>query len=75
VLHDARRAARTTRDGDIVLLDDQDRSLWDREQIAEGAALVVFTLRTPGGLLDATRDINNAKTFRFFACVEFSPSS
>ena len=27
---------------------------------AEGAALVVFTLRTPGGLLDATRDINNA---------------
>ena len=27
---------------------------------AEGAALIVFTLKTPGGLLDSTRDINNA---------------
>ena len=27
---------------------------------ADGAALIVFTLRTPGGLLDSTRDINNA---------------
>lgn len=40
LLHDSRRAARTTRDGEIVLLDDQDRSLWDRGQIAEGVALV-----------------------------------
>ncbi|HVH68315.1 MAG TPA: RNA polymerase sigma factor [Gemmatimonadales bacterium] len=40
LLHDSRRAARTSHDGDIVLLDDQDRSLWDRGQIAEGAALV-----------------------------------
>jgi len=40
LLHDARRAARTSRDGEIVLLDDQDRSLWDRGQIAEGVALV-----------------------------------
>ena len=40
LLHDSRRAARASRDGDIVLLDDQDRSLWDREQIAEGVALV-----------------------------------
>jgi RNA polymerase sigma-70 factor (ECF subfamily) len=40
LLHESRRAARTSPDGDIVLLDDQDRSLWDRRQIAEGAALV-----------------------------------
>jgi RNA polymerase sigma-70 factor (ECF subfamily) len=40
LLHDSRRAARSTPSGDLVLLDDQDRSLWDRGQIAEGAALV-----------------------------------
>ena len=40
LLHESRRTARTSPDGDIVLLDDQDRSLWDRGQIAEGAALV-----------------------------------
>jgi RNA polymerase sigma-70 factor (ECF subfamily) len=40
LLHDSRRAARSTNSGDLVLLDDQDRSLWDRRQIAEGAALV-----------------------------------
>jgi len=37
LLHDSRRAARF-RDGELVLLADQDRSLWDREQIAEGRA-------------------------------------
>jgi RNA polymerase sigma-70 factor (ECF subfamily) len=40
LLHDSRRAARSTPTGDLILLDDQDRSLWDRAQIAEGAALV-----------------------------------
>ncbi len=40
LLHDSRRAARTSTDGEIVLLDDQDRSLWDCGQIAEGVALV-----------------------------------
>jgi RNA polymerase sigma-70 factor (ECF subfamily) len=40
LLHDARRAARSSSDGDLVLLDEQDRSLWDREQIAEGVALL-----------------------------------
>jgi RNA polymerase sigma-70 factor (ECF subfamily) len=40
LLHDARRAARTTPTGDLVLLDAQDRSLWDQALIAEGAALV-----------------------------------
>jgi RNA polymerase sigma-70 factor (ECF subfamily) len=40
LLHDARRAARTTPTGDLVLLDAQDRSVWDQALIAEGAALV-----------------------------------
>jgi RNA polymerase sigma-70 factor (ECF subfamily) len=40
LLHDSRRAARTTPDGDLVLLDEQDRQLWDVDQIAEGSALV-----------------------------------
>jgi RNA polymerase sigma-70 factor (ECF subfamily) len=40
LLHDSRRAARTSPQGDLVLLDVQDRSLWHRGQIAEGAALV-----------------------------------
>jgi RNA polymerase sigma-70 factor (ECF subfamily) len=40
LLHDSRRSARTSASGDLVLLEDQDRSLWNREQIAEGAALV-----------------------------------
>ena len=40
LLQESRRAARTTPEGDVVLLDDQDRSFWNRQQIAEGAALV-----------------------------------
>jgi RNA polymerase sigma-70 factor (ECF subfamily) len=40
LLHESRRDARTTPDGDIVLLDDQDRSRWNREHILEGSALV-----------------------------------
>src|SRR5262249_42091768 len=40
LLHESRRSARTSADGDIVLLDEQDRSLWNREQIAEGSSLV-----------------------------------
>src|SRR5262245_34539239 len=40
LLQDSRRAARTSPEGDIVLLDEQDRSLWNRAQIAEGLALV-----------------------------------
>ena len=40
LLNDARRAARTSEDGELILLDQQDRSLWDRAQIAEGATLV-----------------------------------
>jgi RNA polymerase sigma-70 factor, ECF subfamily len=40
LLHDSRRAARTSPSGELILLDDQDHSLWNREQIAEGLALV-----------------------------------
>lgn len=40
LLHESRRAARTSASGDLVLLEDQDRSSWDRERIAEGVALV-----------------------------------
>ena len=40
LLHDSRRAARTSPSGELILLDDQDRSLWNRDQIAEGLALV-----------------------------------
>jgi RNA polymerase sigma-70 factor (ECF subfamily) len=40
LLHESRRAARTSPDGDVILLDEQDRSLWNREQIAEGTRLV-----------------------------------
>jgi RNA polymerase sigma-70 factor, ECF subfamily len=45
LLQDARRAARTGPDGELVLLDEQDRSRWDRAQIAEGLALVERALR------------------------------
>jgi RNA polymerase sigma-70 factor (ECF subfamily) len=40
LLHESRRPARTSADGELVLLGEQDRSLWNREQIAEGIALV-----------------------------------
>ena len=40
LLHDARRAARTSPTGELILLDDQDRSLWNRDQIVEGVALI-----------------------------------
>lgn len=46
LLHESRRAARTTPSGDIVLLEDQDRSLWNQEQIAEGRALVAQALQS-----------------------------
>lgn len=48
LLHDARRTSRETAEGDIVLLEHQDRSLWDRVQIAEGLALVEQALSEPG---------------------------
>jgi RNA polymerase sigma-70 factor (ECF subfamily) len=46
LLHESRRAARATPDGDLVLLADQDRRLWNREQIAEGVSLLQQALRS-----------------------------
>src|SRR4029453_2070563 len=40
LLHEARRPARTSANGELVLLDEQDRTLWNRDQIVEGTALV-----------------------------------
>jgi len=40
LLHESRRTARSTPEGDVVLLDEQDRALWNRDQIAAGLALV-----------------------------------
>ena len=48
LLVDARRAARVAADGAQVLLDDQDRALWDADAIAEGQRLVVPALTGPG---------------------------
>ncbi len=45
LLHDARREARSSPDGELILLEDQDRSRWNHGQIAEGLALVEDTLR------------------------------
>jgi RNA polymerase sigma-70 factor (ECF subfamily) len=48
LLHDARRAGRETAAGDIVLLEEQDRTLWNQGQIAEGLKLVEDALTLPG---------------------------
>ncbi len=44
LLQESRRAARASPDGDLVLLNDQDRALWNRDQITEGSALVTRSL-------------------------------
>ncbi|HZE88526.1 MAG TPA: DUF6596 domain-containing protein, partial [Verrucomicrobiae bacterium] len=50
LLHESRRAARTSSSGELVLLDDQDRSLWNRPLIEEGSALVARALASrPAG--------------------------
>jgi len=46
LVQESRRAARATRNGEIVLLEDQDRGLWNRELIAEGVELVTEALKT-----------------------------
>ena len=50
LLHESRRTARTSASGDLILLDEQDRTLWNRDHIAEGIALVerALPLRRPG---------------------------
>jgi RNA polymerase sigma-70 factor (ECF subfamily) len=46
LLHESRRGARTSAAGELVLLDDQDRSLWNQEMIREGVGLVEQALRS-----------------------------
>jgi RNA polymerase sigma-70 factor (ECF subfamily) len=46
LLQESRRAARTSSDGDLILLEQQDRSLWNREQISEGISLTESALRS-----------------------------
>ena len=46
LLHESRRTARTNADGDVVPLEHQDRSLWDRERIGEGVGLVFRALQS-----------------------------
>ena len=50
LLHESRRSARTTPAGDLILLEDQDRLLWDHDMIAEGLSLVerAFSSKRPG---------------------------
>lgn len=47
LLHESRRAARTSATGELILLDHQDRTLWNREQISEGEALVRRAMAQP----------------------------
>jgi RNA polymerase sigma-70 factor (ECF subfamily) len=49
LLHDARRAARGDGEGELILLEDQDRRLWNREAIGEGLELAVGALRDGPG--------------------------
>src|ERR1700733_745567 len=46
LLQESRRTARTSPTGELILLENQDRSLWNREQIAEGAALLEKALKS-----------------------------
>lgn len=48
LLQDSRRAARITAEGDLILLDEQDRNLWNRDQISEGVELVTRALGLSG---------------------------
>ncbi len=46
LLQESRRAARTSPSGELILLENQDRALWNREQIAEGVALLEKALKS-----------------------------
>jgi RNA polymerase sigma-70 factor (ECF subfamily) len=48
LIQESRRTARTTENGDLILLENQDRSLWNKEQIQEGSALVEQALASAG---------------------------
>lgn len=67
LLHESRRAARTNANGDLILLDDQDRSLWDQNLIAEGKQLLERAL--------ATREFGSYTLQAAIAAVHASSSS
>jgi RNA polymerase sigma-70 factor (ECF subfamily) len=46
LLHESRHAARTSPTGELIFMENQDRSLWNREQIAEGVALLEKALKS-----------------------------
>jgi RNA polymerase sigma-70 factor, ECF subfamily len=46
LIHESRRAARTSPTGELILLENQDRSLWNREQIEEGVVLLEKALKS-----------------------------
>lgn len=48
LLHESRSATRSSPNGDLILLDEQDRSLWNRKQISEGSSLVTRSLSSRG---------------------------
>jgi RNA polymerase sigma-70 factor (ECF subfamily) len=70
LLHDARRETRTTPEGELVLLDDQDRSRWNRAQIEEGLTLAAAAIAAqPAGpyALQAAIAAEHARAPRFDA--------
>jgi RNA polymerase sigma-70 factor (ECF subfamily) len=74
LLHDARQATRTDAAGDFVSLEDQDRSRWDRERIAEATGLIAKALgsrRAGPYLLQALIAATHAEA-ESFACTDWS---
>jgi RNA polymerase sigma-70 factor (ECF subfamily) len=74
LLHDARQATRTDAVGDFVSLEDQDRSRWDRERIAEATDLIAKALgsrRAGPYLLQALIAATHAEA-ESFACTDWS---
>jgi RNA polymerase sigma-70 factor (ECF subfamily) len=79
LLHESRRAARTSPEGELILLDEQDRSLWNRPQIAEGKALLDEALSAPelgpyalqAGIASVHADAPSAEATNWGRIVEF----
>jgi RNA polymerase sigma-70 factor (ECF subfamily) len=69
LLHESRRAARSSPSGDLILLDDQDRSLWDRSQITEGVRLVEQALASPAAIARRRNDGRAAGPYAIQAAI------
>jgi RNA polymerase sigma-70 factor, ECF subfamily len=65
LLQESRRAARTSPTGELILLEHQDRSLWNREQIAEGVALLEKALGYPEKLREKSGGESRGRPRRF----------